>query len=416
MPKSLRVGKIQIYMVMKKIIYVSIIAVLSAFTFTSCEQDVVTSPVTVDLLPKANISGNVTAELNLQSYGKELAPSGTQLLVEINYSDLNSTLSASAGKWKDTVTVDENGKYNLSVPAGVTTTTVTITPLPFEYNQVQSYGALYPTIKMAYTYAVKTIVSINAGQSIIQNIDYPVVSTSVANFVDKVRIAGKVTANTDVSVVGNEKVPDNTVIYFYNSSSIYNSTWKDSVKVINGAYSIVVPKNITIYWSSKFSFNKNTWNSVNSTYVATVSYIYSVSSSGLFNSNSTDANPNNIDFGEGSVDITLYPIYVVLSGSALADYNQLAASPGSENFPSGTKIYFNTAAGDWVGVATVDATGRYTINVPQNKTIYYTTSFLITKTLSTGTTVPNTTFTASGNTSVGYSYNTPTVSLNITAY
>ena len=416
MPKSLRVGKIQIYMVMKKIIYFSIIAVLSAFTFTSCEQDVVTSPVTVDLLPKANISGNVTAELNLQSYGKELAPSGTQLLVEINYSDLNSTLSASAGKWKDTVTVDENGKYNLSVPAGVTTTTVTITPLPFEYNQVQSYGALYPTIKMAYTYAVKTIVSINAGQSIIQNIDYPVVSTSVANFVDKVRIAGKVTANTDVSVVGNEKVPDNTVIYFYNSSSIYNSTWKDSVKVINGAYSIVVPKNITIYWSSKFSFNKNTWNSVNSTYVATVSYIYSVSSSGMFNSNSTDANPNNIDFGEGSVDVTLYPIYVVLSGSALADYNQLAASPGSENFPSGTKIYFNTAAGDWVGVATVDATGRYTINVPQNKTIYYTTSFLITKTLSNGTTVPNTTFTASGNTSVGYSYNTPTVSLNITAY
>ena len=256
---------------MKKSKFLPFVAALALIGLGSCTDALVTStPVYVDLLPKATISGYVTADLNLQNYGKEFAPVDTKLLVEVNYADINP--AATAGKWKDTVTVTADGKYSVSVPTDASGVTVTITPFSFEADQIQPYNAFYQTVKMVYS-SSKTNVAIVAGQSVVQNIDFT--ASSLPTFTDKVRVSGKIVANLNSEIIGNENVPDNTVINFY------NNTWKDSVKVINGTYSIVVPKGVTVAWICKFNYSKRVWSQSSLAY-NNVNYLYSISGSNSF--------------------------------------------------------------------------------------------------------------------------------------
>jgi hypothetical protein len=123
----------------------------------------------VDKLPKATITGYVTAEMNFQNDGEEAVPAGTELFVEVSYADINP--DAVAGKWQDTVSVGTDGKYETSVPADANGVVVTITPFAFEANQTQPYGALFSQIKKSYT-AAQFTVAIRSGQILPRNYSY----------------------------------------------------------------------------------------------------------------------------------------------------------------------------------------------------------------------------------------------------
>jgi len=382
---------------MKKTRLLSGLAMLALLSISGCtDKEVVSSPIFVDQLPKANISGYVTAEMNLQTNGAEFVPEGTQLFVEVNYSDLNS---AATGKWKDTVTVAADGQYQVAVPANGSGVTVTITPLTFEANQVQPYGSFFNQIKKIYATNPIVLASVRSGQGLRSNITYAL--SDLPNFTDKVSVSGKAQANLDASIVGLENFPNGTVINFF------NSTWKDSVAVQNGTYSIVVPKNSTISWKSKFKYSKNVWYATTLAYDNTHSYEYTITGSNAFAANTTA-----FDFSAGDgTDTWIDPLanVVQISGFAQADLDLTAA--GTENIPDAVKIIFYATDNSWGGTASVSG-GRYTINIPRNKTVIYQGSFNYLKRTSATTTV-QTTYTISG--SIPSTSNN-TLSVNVTAY
>ncbi|MDP4240440.1 MAG: hypothetical protein Q8904_13315 [Bacteroidota bacterium] len=369
---------------MKKTRLFSALAILALVGLTSCDKDILSSPVYVDNLPKASISGYVTAEMNLQTDGSEFVPVGTKLFVEVNYSDLNN---AATGKWKDTVTVAENGKYQVAVPANGEGVTVTITPFAFEADQTQAYGALYKSIKKAFS-TNPTSFTIRSGQAVSKDLTYT--ANDLPNFTDKVSISGKVQANLNAEIVGLENVPNGTVINFYNSG------WKDSVIVQNGTYSIVVPKGEIIYWKSDFKYAKHVWNtniaSPSDSKYQDINYEYTISGSSSFFVNTTT---NDLSAGEG-MDLTVDPNanIVQVSGNATAELN--VTTPGYENIPDGTKITFYALDNSW-GEATTVTGGKYSISVPKNKTIVYYATFVYNKVLTVNpTTNSTTTYTLNG--------------------
>lgn len=384
---------------MKKTKLFSIMAILALVSLSNCKnEEVVSSPIYVDNSPKANISGYVTAEMNLQTNGAEFVPAGAQIFVEVNYSDLNS---AAIGKWKDTVTVSATGQYQVAVPANGSGVTVTITPLTFEANQIQAYGSFFNQINKIYSTNPITLASVRTGQSLKSNITYAL--SDLPNFTDKVSISGKFQANLDASVVGLENVPNGTVINFW------TSTWKDSVVVQNGIYSMVSPKNSSINWRSKFKYLKNVWNPNTLTYNNSHTYEYTISGSNSFSSNTTDFD---LSAGEGT-DTWIDPLanVVQVSGTALADLDLTIS--GSESIPdnANAKITFYASDNSWGGTATISA-GRYTINVPRNETIIYTGSFTYLKKTSATTTVL-TTYNFNG---TFFSSSSSTQTVPVTAY
>jgi hypothetical protein len=334
---------------MKKIKLLYFIASVALFTFSGCDKDVVSTPVTVSLMPNAQIVGNVTAELNLQTAGLEVVPSGTMLLVEVFYADINPV--ATDGKWSDTVTVASDGKFSVSVPADAGGVSVNITPFSFETDQIQAYGAFYKVLKKNYSCA-PAIISIRSGQTMTK--DFTFVAANLPSFVDLVNMSGKCQANLNAEQPGLENVPDGTVINFYTSD------WKDSVKVVNGTYSINIP-NKTVNYKAQFAYAKRVWN-VNSDFAQSgyLNINYKFNLNGSF---SPVASTNTVDlsFGEGT-DMTVDPSpnITVLSGTATADLDLTVA--GLENMPDGTKIYFTT--GTW-GATAVVSSGKYTVSIPR---------------------------------------------------
>jgi len=386
---------------MKKTKLFSIMAILALISLSSCNnEEVVSSPIYVDNLPKADISGYVTAEMNLQSDGAEFVPEGTQLFVEVNYSDLNSSAT---GKWKDTVSVTSSGQYEVGIPANGSGVTVTITPLTFEANQEQAYGSFHNQINKIYSTSPIILTSVRAGQTLKSNITYS--PSDLPNFTDKVSISGNAQANLDASIVGLENIPNGTVINFY------NSTWKDSVAVQNGTYSIIVPKNSLIYWKSIFKYSKNVWSSTTLSFDNSHTYEYTITGSNTFTTNTTNVD---LTAGEGT-DTWVDPLanVVQVSGSALADLDLTVS--GLENIPDGVKITFYATDNSWGGTAIVSG-GKYSINIPRNTLVYYSGTFnyyKITTTTTTTTTTVLTTYTISG--SIPSTSNS-TLSNNVTGY
>jgi len=334
---------------MKKLFFAAAMALIAMLSFTSCEEMIVSSNQTIDLVPKATITGVVTAELNLQSVGAEFVPEGTQLLVEVPYSDINT---GSIGKWMDTVIVAADGKYSVAVPTDADGVTVTITPFAFEAEQTQNYEETnYPKIKMLFKATAVVINDFKSGNSIPKNIVY--VASNLPTFNYKVMLSGKCTANLNAETLGMENAPNGTVIVFYTND------WVDSTTITNGNYSINIPYK-TVMYKSQFIKNKRVWNSTTLSYQE-ISYKYTKSST------FTPTSPTNtfdINFGEGE-DQTIDPSpnTTTLSGLATAD-SDLTVS-GRESMPEGTKIYFEANDKSWGAIATVTG-GKYSVLIPRN--------------------------------------------------
>lgn len=346
---------------MRKQIFTIAMVILTMLNFTSCEEMIVSSDQTIDLAPKATISGNVLAELNLQSSGKEAVPIGTQLLVEVSYSDLNP---ASDGKWMDTIMVSTDGKYSVQVPTDANGVIVTISPFAFVSDQIQVFGSLEANVSKTYSVDSPIIKTISSGHSVLLDITYDKI-TAAPSFFEKVKITGSFTANLDQQLGGNENVPDGTIIHFYNNS------WKDSAIVINGKYSISVPKGVALNLQSKFIYSKNVWNQTTSTY-SNVNYEFIYNYVHTFNSMDEVVDIIAAGSGEGK-DLTIYPIVSAVWGSAFADLDM--SLNGLEYIPDGTIIKFWTNTSPIWGVNVTVNNGQFTVNAPKNQTVYWSTNF-----------------------------------------
>jgi hypothetical protein len=346
---------------MRKLFFTAAMVLFTIFSFTSCEQMIVSTDETIDLAPKATLTGNVMAELNLQSSGFEAVPAGTQLLVEVSYSDINP---ASAGKWMDTIQVSADGKYSVQVPTDANGVSVSILPFAFVADQTQAFGSMLSKVTKTYSVIAATTKTIAQGQSLIVDITYDKL-TAAPSFVDKVKITGAFTANLDQQLGGNENVPNGTVINFYNSS------WKDSAVVTNGKYSIAVPKGLALTIKSKFTYSKKVWNQTTSAY-SNVNYEFKFEQLRTFNTMDEVIDIIAANSGEGT-DLTVYPIISTVTGTAQADLDE--NFNGLENLPNGTILKFWTSTTPIWGVNASVTGGLYTVNAPKNQSIFWSTKF-----------------------------------------
>ena len=346
---------------MKKLFFTAAVVVFTMLSFTSCEEMIVSTDETIDLAPKATLTGNVLAELNLQSSGMEAVPAGTELLVEVNYSDINP---ASAGKWMDTIQVSADGKYSVQVPADANGVNVSILPFAFVADQTQVYGSMANKVTKTYSVTAASVKAISGGQSIMLDITYDKI-TAAPSFVDKVKITGAFTANLNQELGGNENVPNGTVINFYNNS------WKDSAVVTSGKYSISVPKGVSLTVKSKFNYSKKVWNQTTSTY-SNVNYEFKYDALRTFNTMDEVVDIVAANSGEGT-DLTVYPIVSAVTGTAKADLDE--NFNGLENMPNGTVIKFWTTTAPVWGVNVTVTGGQYTVNAPKGQLVYWSTKF-----------------------------------------
>jgi len=245
-----------------------------AFIFASCEKDITTSELKLDLSKKATVKLYLYAELDKTIQGLEFAPNGTKVFISILNSSFNSSAS---GNYIDSATVN-NGFAEITVPTTSTGVAVNINAAEFTYAQVQSFGSVSTTISKVYSVtAAQVINKIYPGESRTKQITYDG-EAQPYNFVEKVTCAFILKADMDETVAGNENVPQGTVI------NLYTSTWAGTATVgADGKITVAIPKNdavsmkfeatktLTVPPSKKFLYTGTiTAQSVSTTYASTI--------------------------------------------------------------------------------------------------------------------------------------------------
>jgi hypothetical protein len=222
---------------MKKFLFVIL---LFSITFYSCDKEVQTSPLTIDMANKGTLKGYVFADLDLTKYGQEPAPAGTKVLLSVSYDEYGY---ASKGSYQDSVKLDNNGQFQIKIPANAQGVSVNVTPIDFLYDQKQEFNASQPTLKCLFTCSPSAI-TLKSGEVSINTFVYGWDSFSYQT----VTLSGKLQGEFDESIAGLENVPAGKSITFFCDG------WSKTVTTASdGSYSIEVPLNENIYLYSGLS-------------------------------------------------------------------------------------------------------------------------------------------------------------------
>jgi hypothetical protein len=228
------------------------LCVLAAFSFVSCDKDVETSPVQIDLSQKGKVEGYVYADLNLTTAGKEAVPAGTKVIVTVKNSDL---ITGATGNWIDTVFTDSDGKFAASVPTKAAGVSVTINTTDFVADQTQPLTSHYANtpIKKLFTAPASVSATVLPGETKIKIIEYTK-DSYFTNFVEFVTIKGKAYAELDNNFGnGDENAPAVDVIFSTDSG------WSKKITLTknttNTTFSLDVPYDASVYYSFDFTYD-----------------------------------------------------------------------------------------------------------------------------------------------------------------
>lgn len=261
---------------------------LLATMLYSCDKEIETSPVTVDLTQTATLEMYVYADLDQTNYGKEPVAAGVKVILTIPYSDLGL---GGSQNWIDTVETDANGKIITSVPADANGVTVTIAPVDFVADQVQPLTASYTTISKVFKKTTSQTVSLKTADLKVQLVEFNQFD-GFSDFDNYVTVTGKAYASTDDNNSVNENAPLVDVIFS-------GAGWSKKVTLVKtGAYttySIQVPNNIAISYTFDFTADKNIadgggW----------IKKLYRYNGTTSLGTYSANTEGQNLSFGEGT--------------------------------------------------------------------------------------------------------------------
>jgi hypothetical protein len=213
---------------MKKFRSFLLFATVCSLFFSSCEEDIEKSDMTLDLSKKATVSAYVYAELDKTTAGYEYAPNGTEVFLTIPQSSFNPSAS---GTWQDTAVVN-NGIIEAEVPVTNDRVSVTLTCAEFTQDQTQSYGSNSEVISKLFK-ADQTNVWIRTGEQKTVEIFYN--ADALSNHVEMVTVKYEAYANVDETQF-NEYVPEGTEIH------VFNDAFSTKVTVgADGTFEVEVP-------------------------------------------------------------------------------------------------------------------------------------------------------------------------------
>lgn len=265
---------------------------LLATMLYSCDKEIETSPVTVDLTQTATLEMYVYADLDQTNWGKEPVAAGVKVILTIPYSDLGL---GGSQNWIDTVETDAAGKIITSVPADANGVTVTIAPVDFVANQTQPLTASFTTIQKVFkkTGTAQTV-KLNTADLKVQLVEYNATET-FSDFDDFVTISGKAFANLDNEQTGNENAPLVKVIFSCPGWSKEITLTKPAVYTI---YSIEVPNNQTISYKFDFTYDKKVVDPNDAT--KWVTQLFRYNKTNTLNKYTENTEGINLDFGDGT--------------------------------------------------------------------------------------------------------------------
>jgi len=219
---------------MKKFRSFLLFATVCSLFFSSCEDDIEKSDMTLDLSKKATVRAYVYAELDNTMSGYEYAPNGTKVFLNISNESFNSKAS---GAWQDTAVVN-NGIIEAEVPVTNKGVSVSLSCAEFSQDQVQTYSANSEKITKLFK-AAQTNVSIKTGELKTVEIFYD--AKALSNHVEMVTV--NYVAFADVNeAVANEYVPNGVEIHVFNDGFSSSATIGE-----DGAFEVKVPAGETFY-------------------------------------------------------------------------------------------------------------------------------------------------------------------------
>lgn len=260
---------------MKKFLFVIL---LISIVIYSCDKEVQTSPLTIDMASEGTIKGYVLADIDLTKYGQEPAPAGTKVLLSVSYNEYGLK---NKGSYQDSAKLDNNGQFQVKIPANAAGVTVNVTPVDFLFDQVQEFNSSNPTLKCLFSCS-PSLVTLKSGEVSINTFIYGWDSFSYQT----VTLSGKMQGEFDESLAGLENVPAGKSITF-----LCDGWSKTITTASDGTYSIAVPYGESIYLFYDFTANKNVRSGT--TYVVrTYRYYTSLSGSyqGTYYSNQANYN------------------------------------------------------------------------------------------------------------------------------
>lgn len=223
---------------------------------TACEENLKSDPVEIDLKQTATIEGSVSVELDYKVAGLEKAPEGTKLVVSIPLSQLymGSRISP-IGNWTDTVFVDANGHFSISVPTNSNGVNVTITPTDFYSDVTLPYYYSSESAMASFEASTISINGVYVGITKIRNIEYSL--SDIDDPMETSTLYGMIVGEFDEKIVGYEALPIGTEITFIGSGNDSGVIWSEVLTYNGTSYKIEVPNDVTIdvYWNFKHDKN-----------------------------------------------------------------------------------------------------------------------------------------------------------------
>jgi len=216
---------------MKKFRSFLLFAAVCSLFFSSCEEDIQKSDLTLDLSKKATVKAYVYAELDKTTAGYEYAPDGTEVLLTISHGNFNPSAS---GAWQDTAVVN-NGIIEMEVPVTNDGVSVSLSCAEFSQEQLQSYDANSEKVLMLYK-ANSSNVRIKTGERKTVEIFYN--ESALSNHVEMVTVKYEAFADVDEREF-NEYVPEGTEMHVFND--VFSTT---ATVGADGVFEVKVPANI----------------------------------------------------------------------------------------------------------------------------------------------------------------------------
>jgi hypothetical protein len=225
-------------------LYFSLIAIVFALSLTSCDQNVESSKWVINVDDSAGITVHLFAELDRTSAGLETVPAETPVKISIPYSNFKPGVN---GTWEKTVMTNAQGVVSFKVPTIDNGVTVKVSPLPFQYAQVQPFGQndIMQTVNKLYQ-ANALDVSVVSGDNKIEQLNYNA-PVNFNNYVRMVKLEGTVTAETNDTIAGSEELTKNITLTFHTND------WFEQITTNKEIFSVEVPANVDISVTAIFT-------------------------------------------------------------------------------------------------------------------------------------------------------------------
>lgn len=195
----------------KTAFYLSVFGVLLITLFTGCDEELTSTPLSIDDLESATLRIYAKADLDLTSAGEESLPSGTIVTATVPYSQYSFVGVGGSPSTSIVVSesINESGYVEFTIPVDDDGVSATISINGFEYDQVQADGEVETKF---YNFGTQTE-TITLGSSSISEFSGPtIVTIDESSDLLPATLVGNVTANINLQTAGNEAITQQPTI------------------------------------------------------------------------------------------------------------------------------------------------------------------------------------------------------------